>query len=55
MGYDSAISTVFQMQLCFPNLGINNTQNSSASQVYKVVMGFSKQAAARRETERSVL
>lgn len=33
MGYDSAISTVFQMQLYFQNLGINSTQKSSASRL----------------------
>lgn len=33
MGYDSAISTVFQMQLYFQNLGINSTQNSLASRL----------------------
>lgn len=35
MGYYSAISTDFPRQLCFQNLGINSTENSSASQVYK--------------------
>lgn len=31
MGYHSAISTVFQMQLNFQNLGINGIQNSLAA------------------------
>lgn len=54
MSYNGALSMVFRMQLYFQNPGINSTQNSSVSQVYKVVVWFSKENA-RLEIERLVL
>lgn len=54
MGYKSALCTSFQMWLYFQNLGINSTQNCSASHIYRVEVWFSKESAT-LEIERPVL
>ena len=47
IGYYGAISTDFQMQLYFQNLGINSTQNSLAFHLSSSWV-FSKQRARRK-------